>query len=201
MSLRTHAKECGVAAALALALTLAAPALAAAEAPGADAANNMPLHVAPPIPPAPPLPTVSDWRPAWWNPSYTAIVLPDSRTRGDWLRECHRRMTPSYDYGDDYRPYRDRRDRGGRRHGRDRGHGESYAQGKDNCEAYFDDYYRYQAEYAQRAYAHSYQTQTTSYQGGQRQVEEVVTERYEPIRSRIIERRPVIRDKRIRVAP
>ena len=191
MSFRTHAKECGAAAALALALALTSPAVAADELAGAAsaAANNMPL------------PGASDWHPAWWNSSYTAIVLPDSRTRDQWLRECHRRMTPSYDYGDYYRPDRMH---GGRRHGRDRDRVESYAQGQDNCEAYFDDYYRYYADYAQRAYAYSYQAQSTTYQSGQRQVEEVVTERYEPIRSRIIERRqfrPVIHDKRIRVAP
>jgi hypothetical protein len=195
MSFRTHAKKCGGAAALALAL--ATPAVAADELPGAApaAANTMPM------PSAPPLPAVSDWRPAWWNPSYTAIVLPDSRTRDGWLRECHRRMTPTYGYGDYYRRYRDR---DGRRHGRDRGHDESYAPGHDNCEAYFDDYYRYQAEYAQRAYAYAYQSQATTYQSGQRQVEEVVTERYEPIRSRIIPQRRarrVIHGKRIRVAP
>ena len=197
MSFRNHAKECGAAAALALALTLAGPAVAADDMPGAvyTAANNMPL------PSAPAMPAVSDWRPAWWNSSYTAIVLPDSRTRDQWLRECHRRMTPNYAYGDYYGRYRDR-DR--RRHGRDRDRIDGYASGNGECEAYFDDYYRDQAEYAQRAYAYSYQSQATTDQSGQRQVEEVVTERYEPIRTRIIERRrarSVIHDKRIRIAP
>jgi len=185
--------KCGAKVALALALVTSLAACASAD----KRPRSMPVAVNPI-----PLPPPGEWRPSWWNDSYTAIVLPDSRAREQWLRECHRRMTPVYDYGsyDNYGDYY----RSARRHGHDRGHVEDYTRGNDNCEAYFDDYYHYQAAYAQRAYASSYQSQTTTYQSGGRQVEEVVTERYEPIRSRIIQHRrarPVIHDKRIRIAP
>jgi hypothetical protein len=184
MSFRTNAMNCGAGTALALALTLATTLASPAV-----AANNMPLPPAPDIRP--------EWRPEWRGASTSAILLPDSRTRDAWLRECRRRTAYYYDNGGYYRR--------GRHHDRDRGHIDGYAPGYDYCEAYFDDYYR---TYTQRGYAFIYPVPTyqsaTTYQSGQRQVEEVLTERYEPIRSRIIERRrarPVIHDKRIRVAP
>ena len=97
-----------------------------------------------------------------------------------------------------------------RRHN-DRDRQGGYVPGYDYCEAYFDDYYR---TYTQPGYGYAYPAMMmmrpmamapmTTYQSGQRQVSEVVTERYEPIRSRIIQHRrarPVIHDKRIRIAP
>lgn len=193
MSFRTIAMNCGPGTALALALTLAAPAMAAGELPGDapayTAANDMPLPAAPDMRP--------EWRPELRGAATSAVLLPDSRTRDAWLRECRRRTAYYYDNGGYYRQ--------GRHHDRNRGQMDGYAPAFDYCEAYFDDYYR---TYTQRGYAYAYQAPTyqsaATYQSGQRQVEEVVTERYEPIRSRIIERRrarPVIHDKRIRVAP
>lgn len=196
MSFRTIAMNCGAGTALALALTLtttlATPATAAEELPGAGAtyaaANDMPLPATPDLRP--------EWRPEWRGDTTSSVLLPDSRTRDAWLRECRRRTAYYYDNGGHYR-------RG--RHHDDRSHDAGYAPGYDYCEAYFDDYYR---TYTRPAYAYAYQVPSyqsaTTYQTGQRQVEEVVTERYEPVRSRIIQprrARRVIHDKRIRIAP
>ena len=135
-------------------------------------------------------------------------MQPDGRARDAWLRECRRRTAMYYD-NDGYRHHRrhDRHDRHDRQW--DRG----YEGGYDYCEAYFDDYYR---TYTQPGYGYGYgypqmgyvlpvpmMMQQQVYQTRQ-PVEEVVTEEYVPMRSRIIERRParrIIRDKRIRVAP
>ena len=180
--------NCGAGTALALALTLATPAAAADELPGAGyttAANDMPLPPAPDMRP--------EWRPELRGATTSAALLPDSRTRDVWLRECRRRTAYYYGNGGFYRQ--------NRHHNRDREQVEGYAPGYDYCEAYFDDYYR---TYTRPGYAYAYQAPVTTYQTGQQQVEEVVTERYEPIRSRIIQHRqfrPVIHDKRIRVAP
>ena len=195
--------NCGAGTALALALTLATPALAAGELPG-DApayapayapANDMPLPAAPDMRP--------EWRPELRGETTSAAFLPDSRTREAWLRECRHRTAFYYDNGGYYRR--------SRHHDRDHDHRDGYSQGYDYCEAYFDDYYR---TYTQPGYAYAYPAMVsmrpvamapvTTYQTGQRQVEEVVTERYEPIRSRVIQHRrirPLTHDKRIRIAP
>ena len=196
MSFRTIAMNCGSGTALALALTLtttlATPATAADALPGAGAnytaTNAMPLPAVPDMRP--------EWRPELRGASASEVLLPDSRTRDAWLRECRHRMAYYYDNGGYYRR---------NRHHKNRGHGDGIAPGYDYCEAYFDDYYRTYTRPA-LAYAYAmpaYQSATTN-QPGQRQVEEVVTERYEPIRSRVIQTRrprPVIHDKRIRIAP
>ena len=109
------------------------------------------------------------------------VLLPDSRARDAWLGECRHRTAYYYDNGGYYRH--------NRRHGHDdRGRQGGYAPGYDYCEAYFDDYYRtYRPSYAY-SYAAPTSQSAATYQTGERQVSEVVTERYEPIRSRIIQR-------------
>ena len=195
MSFRAIAMICSASSALALALTTPA---AAGELPG-DGASYAPAY-APAI--DMPLPAAPDMRPEWRGGGTTSVaLLPDSRTRDAWLRECRHRTAYYYDNGGNYRRHR--------HNDRDRGHNVAYAQGYDYCEAYFDDYYR---TYTQPGYAYAYPAMVTmrpvamqqTYQSGQQQVEEVVTERYEPIRSRIIPRRwhrPAVHDKRIRIAP
>lgn len=189
MSFRAIAMICSAGSALALALaTPTAAAELPGNAPSYAPANDMPLPAAP------------DMRPEWRGGGTTAALLPDSRTRDAWLGECRHRTALYYDNGGNYR----RR----RHHDRDRSHMDGRAPGYDYCEAYFDDYYR---TYTQPGYAYAYPAMVTmrpvsmvpTYQSG-RQVEEIVTERYEPIRSRIIPGRrvrPTVHDKRIRVAP
>ena len=215
MSFRTIAMNCGAGTALALALmpttTLATPELAAAELPGATyagaPANDMPLPSAPAAPDMRPewrpemRPEMrQEMRPEFRSASTGSALMPDSRTREAWLGECRHRTALYYDNGGNHRR---------KRHHRDHGRLAGSAPGYDYCEAYFDDYYR---TYTQRAYAYPammmMQPMTmapvTTYQTSQPQVSEVVTERYVPIRTRVIRHRrarPVIHDKRIRVAP
>jgi hypothetical protein len=196
MSFRGIAMSCGAGTALALALTLATPAAAANELPGVAPTYTAPNDM--------PLPSAPDMRPEW-RPGATpsAALLPDSRTRDAWLGECRRRTAFYYDNGGHHHHHR--------HHDKGRGQMSSNAPGYDYCEAYFDDYYR---TYTQPGYAYAYPAMVTmrpvamapvtTYQNGGQRVEEVVTERYEPIRSRVIPRRRVhhiIHDKRIRVAP
>jgi hypothetical protein len=144
-----------------------------------------------------------DMRPEWRGGATNASLLPDSRTRDAWLHECRHRTAYYYDNGGNYRHYR--------HHDRDRGYSDGYSQSYDYCEAYFDDYYR---TYTQPGYAYAYAypamvsmrpvAVAQSYQTGEPRIEEVVTERYEPIRSRTIPSRrvrPAMHDKRVRVAP
>ncbi|MEO6716674.1 MAG: hypothetical protein ABIM50_05435 [Novosphingobium sp.] len=163
-------------------------AIAAEELPGAGAsytaANDIPMPAAPDVRP--------EWRPQWRGAATSSVLLPDSRTRDAWLRECRHRTSYYYDDGGHYRH--------DRRH--DQRHDGGYAPSYDYCEAYFDDYYR---TYTRPAVAYAYQMPSyqsaTTYQSGPWQVEEVVTERYEPLRSRIIQHRRARPDKRIRIAP
>jgi hypothetical protein len=179
--------------AFALALTTALPA-AAEELPGD----------APSFPSAPAMPAAPDMRPEWRGPAMgpapsmapIAALQPDARTRDAWLNECRRRTAMYYD---GYRRY-DRRDKN-----------RSYQGGYDYCEAYFDDYYR---TYSQHSHGYAYaqpmmmmmapQHQVTATRTISRPVEEVVTEEYVPVETRVYQRRParrIIRDKRIRVTP
>ena len=188
MSFRRFADTCLAGSALALALTLAAPA----------AAQPVDAPAMPALPSASmPMPAAPDMRPEWRGTG--AAMQPDGRARDAWLRECRRRVDMYYD---GYRSH-SRRDR-------DR----AYAGGYDYCEAYFDDYYR---TYSQPGYAYAYPmmmharpmmmapapatvTRTVS-----QPVEEVITEEYVPMRTRTIPHRRTIRraapDKRIRIAP
>ena len=183
--------SCGVGSALALALTLATPAAAADGYPGAPpagAGNDMPLPGAP------------DMRPEWHGGNANVALMPDSQTRAAWLGECRHRMAFYYENGGFYRR--------GYRHHHDGDHNDGYAPGYDYCEAYFDDYYR---TYTQPGYAYAYPAMVSmrptfmapSYQSAGQRSEEVVTERYEPVRSWVIPHRRArrsIHDKRIRVA-
>jgi hypothetical protein len=170
-----------------LALTLALPA----------AAQQMPVD-APTMPSAPAMPAAPDMRPEWRGPAMgpapVVAMQPDARTRDAWLNECRRRTALYYD--------------GYRRHNR-RDKNRSYQGGYDYCEAYFDDYYR---TYSRHHYAYAQpvmmmmapQHQVTATRTISRPVEEVVTEEYVPVETRVYHRRParrIIRDKRIRVAP
>ena len=193
---------------MALALTMATPATAADELPGDAPAYNAPAYAAANDMPLPAAPDMRpEWRPELRGAATSAALLPDSRTRDAWLRECRHRMAFYYDNGGYFRGRR----HGDRRHHDDRSDHGGYAPGYDYCEAYFEDYYR---TYTQPGYAYAYPAMVmmrpvamapvTTYQSGQQQVSEVVTERYEPIRSRIIQHRRarrVIHDKRIRIAP
>lgn len=182
MSFRRFADTCIAGSALALALTLATPVLAQA----GDAAA---MPAAPDMRP--------EWRPEFRGASAAmqpAAILPDSRTRDAWLRECRRRTEMYYD---GYRSHR-------RRHDKDR----SYAPGYDYCEAYFDDYYR---TYTHHGMMHMHPMMMMASQPAtvtrtvSQPVEEVITEEYVPMRSRTIPQRRTIRravpDKRIRIAP
>lgn len=197
---------CGPLAGLALGLT--APALAAGHddplrgvGPGMHAG---PHHgpVVQPIPGAPPLPGGPDMRPVWQGAG-GPVMLPDPRTRDAWLDECHRRTTMYY--GGSRKKHRRNRDDWRRRDS-------AYTY----CEAYFDDYYR---TYTHRgpAYGHGYayavpvyaapmmMTHAPVVQPAKENCVETVTTTYEPVRTRVIPRRPaprrVIPDKRIRVVP
>ena len=138
-----------------------------------------------------------DMRPTWQG-GPVSVVQPDARARDAWLRECRRRTAYYYDdgYGWHHRHHRDRHDDG-------------HVDGLDYCEAYFDDYYR---TWAQPGYGYAYpvaayvrpmpMAMAPAPQASQ-PCEEVVTEEYVPVRTRIIPRRPMRRapDKRIRVVP
>jgi hypothetical protein len=184
MSFRRFAETCIAGSAFALALTLATPALAQPVDAGA-------MPAAPDMRP--------EWRPGLPGASAAmqpAAMLPDSRARDAWLRECRRRTEMYYD---GYRSHR-RRDK-------DR----SYSPGYDYCEAYFDDYYR---TYTQPGYGHAHHHMSyvqpvampaTRVVQTSQPIEEVITEEYVPVRSRTIPQRRTIRrpmrDKRIRIAP
>jgi hypothetical protein len=177
MSFRSIAMIYTAGTALALATPAAAEELSAdgaSYAPVYAPANDMPSAVAP------------DIRPEWRGGATNVALLPDSRTRDTWLHECRQRTAYYYDNGGNYRHYR--------RHDRDRAPDYGYAPGYDYCEAY-----AYPAMVRMRpvAVAQSYQTNAP-------RVEEVVTEHYEPIRSRTIPSRrirPAMHDKRVRVSP
>lgn len=197
MSHRKLGMICGVVA-LASAIALAAPSAGAKDMPGAPYAGGAMRDLPPAPPPPPPGPlgpppfADPDMRPEWHGAGYP-VILPDARTRDAWLGECHHRMAFYYDRGPGWGWHRHHH----HDHG-DRGYAMAPAYGY--CESYFDDYYR------------TWQPRFVSYQppmmmaqsGGTRQVEEVISERYEPLRSRSIPRRRAHRaahDKRIRVAP
>lgn len=189
-------KIAGTAAALAAALSIMTPAMAA-DAPGADIARGA-VPAPTPMPDAPPPPRLPDARPAWNGspPSMgpvPAVMQIDPRTRDIWLTECRRRMAIYYggDWDDDH---------GWKRHSprhRDR---DARSMRNDYCEVYFDDYYRH---YAQAGYANGQpMMMTRAVAPSTPAAQNCVTEEhvsYVPVRSRHIPRRVYKRvpDKRI----
>jgi len=193
-----HIRKIAGAAAMAAALSILTPAMAA-DTPGADIARGA-MPPPPPIPDAPPPPRLPDARPAWNGPQPAMGPAPivmqvDPRTRDTWLGECRRRMDIYYGGGWDG----DHEWKHHRRHNRDR---EVGSMGHDYCEAYFDDYYRH---YTQTGYAYGAPMMMRIAAPTAQAAQNCVTEErvsYVPVRSRYIQRRPVYKrvpDKRIRV--
>lgn len=196
MHIRAIARNFAAIGVISATLAFTAPALAD-DAPGADMANA-PMMAQPPIPAAPPPPRLPDARPVWSGPAHPPMapapvaLQVDPRMRDVWLAECRRRM--DIYYGGDWD-----HGHGWKRH--DRHHrGEVRTMGYEYCEAYFDDYYRY---YAQAGYGHGHghammmHTVTRAAPAERNCVEEEHVS-YEPVRTRYVPRRPVIREKRVR---
>lgn len=201
MPFRNFARISGAPSALALALALVQPAIAA-EAPGMPGippvATDLPLHT----PGSPPPAGAPDMRPVWHDSGILAPAAAriDPRAREAWLWECRRRTANYYDDG------RNRAKR--RQHGAN--HDGDLRPAYDYCEAYLDDYYR---AYAQPGYGLSYgqpgQTfiQPVAMAPGQMQQDcqpcEEETEEYVPVRTRSIPPRArsyrPLPDKRIKV--
>ena len=204
MPLRHFARIWDAPSAIALALVLVQPVIAA-EAPGmpgdSPVTADLPLHT-PQLPAPPPPASVPDMRPVWHDSGILAPAAAgiDPRAREAWLWECRRRTAHYYDDGRQY---------GRRRHHRANDDG-GLRPAYDYCEAYLDDFYR---AYAQPGYGlnHGHPGQIfvqpvamapTQIQQDCQPCEEE-TEEYVPVRTRaILPRRRGYRplpDKRIRV--